>query len=221
MTILMKNEVDKLKKNILTVCSLVEQNVEKAVASVANGDEKLAREVIASDNQVDQNEVEVEEECLKILALYQPVAIDLRYVVAILKINNDLERIGDQAVNIAKQAIEFQKKETFKVPVDFSDMVKKTQQMLNHALDAMINLDLEKAQAVLRSDDDVDAIHMNMYTIIEGKIKEQPTQANLLIRTLSVSRNLERIADYATNIAEDVIYMIKGKIIRHGVADSY
>ncbi len=216
MTILLQTEVDRLKSKILNVCSQVEQNVEKAVTSVSKGDIKLAREVIESDKQIDQNEIEVEEECLKILALHQPVAIDLRYVIAILKINNDLERIGDLAVNIAEQSIAIHEAKTFAIPIEFKDMTSKVQKMLTGSLDAMVNLDDEKAQEVLDSDDEVDKIHLKNYQTVSEKVMEQPQQAPLMMRVTSVSRHLERIADYATNIAEDVMYMIRGKIIRHG-----
>ncbi len=216
MTVILQTEVDKLKSKILNVCSQVEQNVEKAVTSVSKGDIKLAQDVIESDEQIDQKEIEVEEECLKILALHQPVAIDLRYVIAILKINNDLERIGDLAVNIAEQSIAIHEVKTFEIPIDFKDMVNKVQKMLTGSLDAMVNVDEEKAQEVLDSDDEVDKIHLKNYKLVSEKVMEQPGQATLMMRVTSVSRNLERIADYATNIAEDVMYMIRGKIIRHG-----
>ncbi|MEW6516211.1 MAG: phosphate signaling complex protein PhoU [candidate division FCPU426 bacterium] len=208
-------EVERLRKQILTLCSLVEQSVEKAVLSVSRRDERLAMEVVRDDDQIDQMEVDVEEECLKILALHQPVAADLRYVVAILKINNDLERIGDLAVNIAEQAVYFTQAPPLNMPYDYAGMAAKVRAMLRHSLDAMINLDENLAQCVLTSDDEVDKLHAEMYGLVQDSIRKQPEYMDLFIRMLSVSKNLERIADYATNIAEDVVYMIRGKIVRH------
>lgn len=208
-------EVESLRGQILKVCSLVEQNVEKAVLAVSRRDEKLALEVVRSDDAIDQMEVDVEEECLKILALHQPVAVDLRYVIAILKINNDLERIGDLAVNIAEQAVYFTRAKQLTIPYDFAGMVVRTQQMLRNSLDAMVQMNENLAQCVLTADDAVDQLHAEMYGLVQKSIREQPEYMDLFIRMLSVSKNLERIADYATNIAEDVVYMIRGKIVRH------
>lgn len=216
MSLLLQTETEKLKKKILCVCSMVEENVEKAVISVNKKDGVLAKSVIRSDKEIDQIEVDVEEECLKILALHQPVAIDLRYVIAILKINNDLERIGDLAVNIAKQGVVLSQSNQIEIPVDFATMMEKVQIMLRNSLDAMVNMKETLAHEVLASDDEVDQIHLEMYKTIEATIQKEPKHTDLYIRIMSVSRNLERIADYATNIAEDVIYMIRGKIIRHG-----
>ncbi len=208
-------EVGHLKKQIFIECSLAEQAVSKAVTAVSRRDGKLAEEVIRSDEQIDQMEVEVEEECLKILALHQPVAADLRYVIAMLKINNDLERIGDLAVNIAQQALVIARAQPMAIPFDFVGLVEKTRKMLRSSLEAMVNLDADLAQCVLNSDDEVDAIHADMYGRVQAGIRQEPRKMDLFIRMLSVSKNLERIADATTNIAEDVIYLIKGKIVRH------
>jgi phosphate transport system protein len=215
MSMHLQKEIEKLKKKILSLCALVEESVEKAVSCVSRRDENLARQVIKADPDVDHMEVEVEEECLKILALHQPVAIDLRYVIAILKINNDMERIGDLAVNIAEQAVFLASRPPVLIPFDFASMVEKTQAMLRNSLDAMVNLNAHAAYQVCISDDEVDAINRAMYGQVQEGIQQHPEEMDLLLRYLTVSRNLERIADYATNIAEDVIYMIEGKIIRH------
>lgn len=215
MSMHLQKEIEKLKKKILSLCALVEESVEKAVNCVSRRDESMARQVIKADTDVDHMEVEVEEECLKILALHQPVAIDLRYVIAILKINNDLERIGDLAVNIAEQAIYLASRPPVLIPFDFAGMVEKTQAMLRNSLDAMINLNAHGAYQVCISDDEVDAINRAMYGQVQEGIRQHPEEMDMLMRYLTVSRNVERIADYATNIAEDVIYMIEGKIIRH------
>lgn len=215
MTRHLDREIEKLKKHILTLAALVEQCVAQAVKSVSERDEELAHKVIDTDEEIDQLEVDTEEDCLKILALYQPVAIDLRFVVSVLKINNDLERVGDLAVNIAERTLAIASRDPIQQPYDLTEMAAKTQTMFRHSLDALMNMDTRLAHQVGACDDEVDMINRQMFTLIQDAIKRNPEQVQLLINYLSVSRNLERIADYATNIAEDVIYMIDGTIIRH------
>ena len=210
-----QNELERLKKKLLTLSAIVEESVERAVRSISNRDVQLAREVIENDRAIDLLEVEVEEECLKILALHQPVAVDLRFVVAVLKINNDLERIGDLAVNIAERSSYLGQKEPIEMPFDFATMEKKTRLMLEKSIDSLIQMNLEVAREVGAADDEIDAINREMYDQVAKGIRNSPDQADRLIHCLSISRHLERIADYATNIAEDVIYMIEGQIVRH------
>jgi phosphate transport system protein len=211
----MQHAIDNLKKRILHLSTRVEENVSAAVRSLETRDGKLAVKVIETDPQIDHLEIEVEEECLKILALYQPVAVDLRFLVAVLKINSDLERIGDLAVNIAERAVFLATQPPVDVPFDFSGMARKAQHMLTRALDALVNLDSKLAREILPLDDEVDAINRRMYEQVEDGILKHPASIDCLIHLLSVSRHLERIADHATNIAEDVIYMIEGAIVRH------
>jgi phosphate transport system protein len=216
-------ELNQLKKKLLALCALVEETVQKAVKAVNQKTKAQGEEILEIDNQIDALEVEIEEYCLKILALYQPFAFDLRFVVAVLKMNNDLERIGDLAVNIAEQAIFL----STVPPIPFSQrfskraetMAEHTQEMLRKALDALIQKDLELAREVRLSDDTVDSLHREMYGEVQDYIKEHPDYAEIVLHYLSVSRYLERIADYATNIAEDVIYLIKGHIVRHHFHD--
>jgi phosphate transport system protein len=163
--------------------------------------------------------VYLEEECLKILALHQPVAIDLRFVIAVLKINNDLERIGDLAVNIAERALFLTSQKPVDIPFDFMGMSEKTKIMLKMSLDALVNMDAKMAHDVCALDDGVDAINRRMYQQVQEGILENPEQIGSLIHCLSTSRHLERIADHATNIAEDVIYMVAGEIVRHKAED--
>jgi phosphate transport system protein len=215
MTVHMKNEIEKLKKKLLALCARVEEQLWQAVKSVKDRDEKLARRVIDQDCQIDQDEVDVEEECLKILALYQPVAIDLRFIVTALKINNDLERIGDLSVNIAERSEFLARQDPVDAPFDFDLMAEKTQAMVQKSIDALVNIDTALAHAVCEMDDEVDAINKEMYDLVKQGILKQPDHIESLIHLLSVSRHLERIADHATNIAEDVIYMAEGRIVRH------
>ena len=215
MSVHLKKEIDSLKKELLTLCGMVEDNLWQAVKSIKNRDVKLAQKVIDSDIQTDQMEVSVEEDCLKILALHQPVAIDLRFIITALKINNDLERIGDLAVNIAEHSQFFSSQKSIEMPFDFETMVEKTQTMLKKSLDALVNIDCNLASEVCQADDEIDAINRQMYIQVKDQIKEYPENIETLIHLLSVSRHLERVADHATNIAEDVIYMVKGEIVRH------
>lgn len=208
-------EIDKLKRKLLNLSSIVEDFVFKAVKSVEQRDAVLAQSVVKSDNEVDAIEVDVEEECLKILALHQPVAIDLRIVIAVLKINNDLERIGDLACNIADRAISLAERKRISVIFPFSQMAGKVKQMLHESILSFVNLDVRLAKQVCSSDPEVDKIHKEVHKLIEENVKQSPQEIDAFMLYLSVSRNLERIADHATNIAEDVIYMVEGSIVRH------
>lgn len=212
----LQREFELLKKSILALGALVEESVVSAVRAVAERDLALARRVTDGDIEIDRAEVEVEEDCLKILALYQPVAADLRFVIAVLKINNDLERIGDLAVNIAEQALNLSEEPArAEIPLDLRGLAERAQAMLKKALDALVRGDLSLARDVVLSDDEVDALHRRTYERVQAALERDPAQAKFQMHHLSVSRYLERIADYATNIAEDVFYMREGEIIRH------
>ena len=219
MTMHMQREIEKLKKLVLSLGAEVEENVHKAVQALQARDHALAEKIIAGDAAVDKFEVYLEEECLKILALHQPVAIDLRFVIAVLKINNDLERIGDLAVNIAERATYLATREPVEIPFDFVGMANKTKLMLKKSLDALVNMDSREAWEVCAMDDEVDGINRQMYEQVQEGIRRRPDQMESLIHCLSTSRHLERIADHATNIAEDVIYMVAGEIVRHKAED--
>ena len=215
----LEREIESLKKKILSLCAMVEEAVWHAVKSIELKESALAQSVISGDIKIDHMEVEVEEECLKLLALHQPVAVDLRFIVAVLKINNDLERIGDLAVNIAERSNFLATRQQINFPFDFSDMGRKVQNMLKWSLDALVNLDTGLATQVCEADDEVDDINRQMYDQVKQGIQERPEDADYLIHLLSTSRHLERIADLTTNIAEDVIYMVNGEIVRHRSED--
>jgi phosphate transport system protein len=216
MSLHFQRQVNTLKKVILGLGTLVEEKVADAIRAIESRDTALANRVIESDDEVDKMELEVEEECLHTLALHQPVAFDLRYVIAVLKINNDLERIGDLAVNIAEQAVFLANEMPLDdIPFDLPGMAGTVRRMLKQSLDALINIDPELAQRVRESDDQVDAIHREMYQAIESGMRENPHRIEQYIHLLNVSRQLERIADHSVNIAEDVIYMAKGEVLRH------
>jgi phosphate transport system protein len=219
MALHLQREVEGLKKKLLTLSTLVEENVGQAVRAVADKNEKTAQGVISSDRVIDLLEIEVEEECLKILALHQPVAVDLRFIIAVLKMNNDFERIGDLSVNIAERALALCKRPAIDLTRKLDVMVEKVRVMLKKSLDSLVTMDAELARRVCASDDEVDALYRETYDDVKKGILENEEKLDDLLQLLSISRHLERIADHATNIAEDVIYMIEGEIFRHNRGD--
>jgi len=212
-------ELDRLKQRILAISAIVEENVQRAVLAIQRHDTALARRVIESDTQIDLMEVDMEEECLKTLALYQPVAFELRFIVAILKINNDLERIGDLSVNIAERTSLLPYNEHFADFFDFTGMSKRVQSMLKRSLDALVNIDPSIAKEVCACDDEIDEMNRRTFGRIKQALRDNPAKIDTYIHLLSISRHLERIADLTTNIAEDVIYMAEGEIVRHRTQD--
>jgi phosphate transport system protein len=195
--------------------AMVEERVQMAIKAIDTNDADLAQEIIKKDYEIDEIEVEVEEECLKVLALHQPMAIDLRFIVAVIKINAELERIGDQAVNIAERVDVTAKREQLDFYFDYSSMGEKAQAMLKMSLDALINLDYDLAVKVVLMDDEVDKIKNEAYDKIKKAMGKNPDKIGYLINLLLISRHLERLADHSTNIAEEVVYLVEGEIIRH------
>ena len=218
MKIHLQRELEQLKKNVFHLSSVVEQNLKLALRAVNESDTNLATQVRDRDREIDTLEVKVEEECLKILALHQPVAVDLRFLIAVLKMNNDLERIGDLAVNIAggRRCMGGDS-----MPPAFSEalnaMGDKAQAMVRKALESLIALDPVKAREVLAADDAVDAHYREIVEMLRGEMGRRPAEAEKMICWLLVAKNLERVADQATNIAEDTIYTVDGTIVRHGL----
>jgi phosphate transport system protein len=216
MRVILERAVTQLRKQLLGVGALVEDALEKAVRAVDRRDRVLARMVVDADNEVDRREVEIEEECLKILALHQPVAADLRYIVSVLRIDNDLERIGDLAVSIARRAEGLcDLPEISGVRFDFAPFAARVHEMLRKSLESFVEVDSTLAQRVLDADDEVDAMNREMHQMITRELKRHPEAIDQLLLLLSISKHLERIADHSTNIAEDVIYMVSGEIVRH------
>ena len=215
MTIHFQNELEKIKKRILALGSMVEERVRMAVKAIDTNDMDVVEKIINTDYEIDETEVEVEEECLKVLALYQPVAVDLRFIICVIKINNDLERIADEAVNIAQRVQVIAKSDRDEIAFDYSSMAEKAQNMLKKSLDAFVNMDLDLAFNVLTLDDEVDAMHRNAYDSIKQSLADHPEKVGFFINMYLISRHIERIADHATNIAEEVVYLIEGEIVRH------
>jgi phosphate transport system protein len=215
MTTHFRRETEKLKSSLLSLSTVVEEHVWQAVRSVETRDTGMAQTVIESDIDVDSEEVEIEEECLKLLALYQPVAVDLRFIVAALKINNDLERIGDLAVNIAQRSLVLASHAPIQIDFDLASMAESARQMLKKSLDSLVKMDTSLAREVCAADEEVDDMNRMMHDLVKQNIAKSPDRVHCLLQLLLVSRSLERIADLSTNIAEDVIYMVEGVIVRH------
>ncbi|HKL27075.1 MAG TPA: phosphate signaling complex protein PhoU [Desulfuromonadales bacterium] len=211
----LQSELDLLEKQLLTLSAVVEQSLHHAAKALRAQDVDLARKVIKNDDQINRMEVDLEEECLKILALHQPVAHDLRTIIAILKINNDLERIADLSANICERVLDVAEAPTVNSPLEIEVMVLKVVEMLEKALDALINADNELAERTLALDEDVDTIHSGNYQLFKDRVRQHPEEVASQLNYLTISRHLERIADLATNIAEYVIYLNKGTIVRH------
>jgi len=222
MSIYFFKEMGRVKNDILSLSAMVEERLHKAALAVINRDSDLADEVIANDADVDAMEVDIEEELLKIMALNQPVAVDLRFLVATLKINNDLERIGDLAVNIAERAQVLSRNVHETMPVDLAPMSQAAELMLHDSIDALVNLNARAATVVCRQDDVVDKMQHDIDLTIKAHMARETDKdvIDVLVALLRVARDLERVADHATNICEDLIYMTDGRIIRHH-ADEY
>jgi phosphate transport system protein len=215
MSVHLETQTNKLKNSILALSAIVEDMVHRAVKAVIERDPDLAREVIDGDPEVDRMEVEIEEECLKLLALYQPVATDLREVVAMLKINNDLERIADLAVNIGERAIELAASEPEVIPYNLRSMADSAMDMLRNCLDSLVRMDPVLAREVCKTDEVVDEMNRKAAEKTKVVIREAPEKLEQMLNLMLVARHLERVADLSTNIAEDVIYSCQGVIVRH------
>ncbi len=217
MSIHLHKEIKKTEKRILTLSALAEEAVRNAVQAFISKDTDLAQKIIDNDHIIDSLEIDVEEECLKTLALHQPVAIDLRFIVAVLKINSDLERVGDHAVSIAKRALLISKLTSSETPAPFSfdDLIDISTSLLKRSIDALINHDTSLAYSILDEESKVTKLKSDIFSVFIETTSDAPEQLELNSAYMFVSRYLERIAEHALNIAEDVIYMINGEIIRH------
>ena len=209
------HDLDRLKKEVLAMGAMVEEAINKAIASLVQRDKDLAQEVLDGDDAIDARELEVEDTCLKMLALHQPVAGDLRFIIAVLKVNNDLERMGDHAQNIAERALFLATHDPIDVDLDFARMVDTVRRMVRQSLDALVNQDPVLARKVCAQDDEVDELQRHMFDILQSLMSRNSSTIERAVQVLSVSRHLERIADSATNVAEDIVFMVEGEVIRH------
>lgn len=215
MSVQLRNEMNAIRKEILDLSALVEQCFQKTIRAIKHRDAALAQEIIDGDREIDAIEIRVEEHCVKILTLYQPVATDLRLIISLLKIDNDLERIADLAADIAERVISWNKYPLKLQPFDLIGMAEKVQWMVRHSLDAMVHLDSKLASDVCVTDDQIDDMLEEAYTVITQAIKQTPDQVNSLLNQLSIASYLEQIADHAKKITEDIIYAANAEIVRH------
>ncbi|MAU93259.1 MAG: phosphate transport system regulatory protein PhoU [Planctomycetes bacterium] len=212
----LQRDLDELKEELLQLGDMVETAINNSLIALNDRRPELAEALIKEEKLVDEKEVHIEEECLKILALHQPVAMDLRFIVVVLKVNNDLERMGDMASKIAKRSLLLSSEDPIPTLPEFREVMPDyIRTMVKNSLEAMIKLDLEMAREVIEMDNTVDEINRQMYEAFHQQVIADPNTTQRALATLSVSRYLERIADLATNVAEDVIFMIDGEVIRH------
>ena len=215
MTLHFSNEMDRLHRDIVSMCSAVEELINESVRGLQNRSSTLAEELAVRDHEINELDVSIEEECLKILALYHPVANDLRRVAAVLKIIGELERVGDLAVNIAERSRDIAQYPHFPLPDRLEEMATEALSMLHGSIDAYVEQDPDKAREVCLRDDGVDDLNVEL---IQQLRKDMTADTNLVepgMHLFSCIRHIERVADHATNIAEDVVYLIEGEIIRH------
>ena len=211
-------ELEGVKQTLLAMGGLVEDQIRRAMKALLERDDALAQEVIDRDRQVNTYDVEVDEQCVSLLALYQPAAGDLRFITTAMKIVTDLERIGDQAVNIAQRVLELNREPQLKPYIDLPRMAEKAQRMVKESLDAFVARDTALARQVCGEDAEVDALKEQIFRELLTFMMEDPRTIPRAIRVILISRFMERVADHATNIAEMVIYLVEGKMVRHALA---
>jgi phosphate transport system protein len=211
-------DLDRVRQMLLRMGGMVEGMVAKATQSLLERKPELSTEVIQGDRDVDHLEVDIDEACHSILGRKQPTAVDLRFLVAVMKINSDLERIGDSAVNIAQSVEQLIDQPPLKPYIDLPRLSQLVQTMVRRSLDAFVQRDAEMAVDVCRSDDAVDGLYKQLFRELLTYMIEDPKTVSRALHLLLISRNMERIADHATNIAEDVIYYVEGRDVRHSLA---
>ncbi|MDZ7641284.1 MAG: phosphate signaling complex protein PhoU [Desulfurivibrio sp.] len=215
MSQIFNREIEKLKQHLIALFKLVESNFSLSCQALMEEDEGAAEEVFNQEKEVNSKKVELQEECFKIVALHQPVAFDLRFIMATLKFANDLERIGDLAVGIANRTIALKNLPMMEAPFKVYKMADHVHSMMSCGLNALINLDRQQAVEVMKNEDAVDEMHRHNLQVIKKRIVEQPEHIDALVNYLSVSRYLERIADHVTNLGEEVVYIVDGDIVTH------
>jgi phosphate transport system protein len=208
-------QLEGLRRNLILMGGEVERQIQHAIEALTEVDEKKAAEVIAADSEIDRMEMVIEEQAVHLLALQQPVAVDLRFLVAALKINNDLERIGDHAVNIAEGAERLAGQKPFKPFIDINYMAEVAMSMLKQSLDAFVNRDPNLAKQVIKKDDILDDKNVSIIRELLTYMAEYPNLITYCLELISISKNLERVGDLASNICEDTIYMAEARWVKH------
>ena len=215
MSIHLHRDLERLRQQLLAIGKAVEHAIDSATKALQQRDEPLAASVVAGERLIDRDEVQLEEECLKVLALHSPVAADLRFVITMLKVDNDLERMGDAAESIAERGRQLMALPPVAVPPAFAQMVGQAQAMVQKALQCLVQSDAALARQVLADDDVVDGLQRQLFATLQERMRMGPDQVEPNVLLLSATRQVERIADLATNIAEDVIFLLDGLIVRH------
>ena len=215
MTKTLDDDLALLGQGILRMGGLVESQVDAASIALTQRRAEVARQVVQADDEIDKVELEVDEECLRLLALHHPVAGDLRFITAVMKINNDLERIGDLACNVAERAIDLSARDPLVLPLHFERMTEIVRGMLHDALDALVNRNAQLARSVLERDVEINDIHKEHYGLLQDAMKSSADSVEAAVDLLSASRQIERIGDQTKNIAEDVVFLVEGQVIRH------
>ena len=213
-----ERDLENLQHRLLALSGMVEDLVVKANQALTGRHAQLAAQVVEADTEIDEQEVMIEDECLKMLALHQPVALDLRRIATVMKVNNDLERIADLAVNVAQRSESLQACPEFVVPHKLEAMGHIATGMVRRALDALVAMDSAAAREVCAEDDKVDTLNREIIDELLHVMQAQSWAVPAALDCFSATRHLERIADHATNIAEDVVYLVEGEIARHGRA---
>jgi phosphate transport system protein len=211
-------ELEALKQTLLAMGGLVEDQIRRVMKALLERDDVMAQEVVERDRQVNTYDVEVDEQCVSLLALYQPAAGDLRFITTAMKIVTDLERIGDQAVNIAQRVLELNREPQLKPYIDLPRMAEQAQRMVKESLDAFVARDTALARQVCGEDSEVDLLKEQIFRELLTFMMEDPRTIPRAIRLILISRFMERVADHGTNIAEMVVYLVEGKMVRHTLA---
>ena len=215
MTVHLQRDLDSLKKDIVHLGSLVQNSTQSVVEFLGTKSEQQLQDVLEYEDRINELEVDIEEHCLKVLALHQPVAIDLRFIIVIMKVNNDLERMGDQAVNISHRVKSLIDGPELPISLPIDEMTIAVQKMVSLSLEALVSQDPAIARKVVDMDDIVDDLNAQTYDLIRETIQANPSLVNSAMSMATISSNLERIGDLCTNIAEEVIFMVEGQVIRH------
>ncbi|HAY82628.1 MAG TPA: phosphate transport system regulatory protein PhoU [Planctomycetaceae bacterium] len=210
-----QRDLDRLNRRVLSLSAVVEEMIDKATQALVERRADVAEQVIATDVEVDEQEVDIENDCLKLLALYQPVASDLRRIVTLVKVNNELEGIADLAVNMSERSLALQTHLAFRVPESMEQMADVAAAMVRNSMDSFVNVDMAAAHQVIASDSHIDDLNVGMIQQLTEVMKQDPNHIEPALHCFSAARHLERIGDHATNIAEDVVYLVDGEIVRH------
>ena len=212
-------ELGQLKEKLLKMAGMVEEAISLSIKALVDRDAALAQRIISQDSSINTIEIEIDELALKLLALHQPTAVDLRFIIMALRINNDLERMGDLAVNISELTLDLVGQPPLKPLIDIPRMATMAQRMVKDSLDAFVNKDAELARSVCRRDDEVDDLNDQLFRELLTYMIQSPQNIQRAIDLMLIAKHLERIADHATNIGEDVVYLVKGKTIKHHVEE--